>query len=326
MKKLSSLFLLLASSFVIQAQTTITSKNFSTVAKFQNVTSNKEEKYNLALAKNSSTGTYALLVEHTISDFSKNLMDTAGLSIKLEVYKEIKRGAKTWAETDMVSLLPTATQPTTNSKGRVYAFNLPDILLNDIKNQKIWQFTLVNENPKSEYHAVSEKQIGFTDQGKNFFLTNSALLVPKSKQGSFADMTAYKTKLIPLYSLFRKDISTVDKVLGKPIETNTQNNFFKNTYVTAEGKYVIRFKENLTDEIELFPTKKFKYIGPLFLIDKFPFELTNCNCGEYTSKETSGSGKYISDGLINTFRDKTQHKIEFSKKDRYLEKVIVRIY
>ena len=325
MKKISFLILLLVSVFLIKGQTLITSSNYTTLTKFQTVNSSKDEKYNLSLAKLNTTGKHILLVEHIIVDYSKNLMDTAGISIQLDIYKEIKRGTNTWAEMDKVFLFPTANQPATNSTGRVFSFDLPDTLLYDIKNQRIWEFTLINKDTKSKYTTV-KSQIGLSDIGKNFFITNSSAIRLKNTKGSFDDISTYKTKLIPLYSLFRKDSSYISKNLGESSEANVAGDILKKIYITQEGKYIITFQDNLASEIEMFPIKKYKYIGKLFIIDKIPFEITNCNCGEYSTRGTGSSGNSITDGIINTFKDKTQHRILFSNKGRFLEKVSVEIY
>jgi len=326
MKKISFLILLFASSFLTKGQTIITSSNYTALTKFQTVNSSKDEKYNLSLAKLSTTGKHILLLEHVIVDYSKNLMDTAGISIQLDVYKEIKRGTNTWAEMDKVFLFPTANQPATNSTGRVFSFDLPDTLLYDIKNQKIWEFTLINKDTKSKYNTTVKSQIGLSDIGKNFFITNNSTINLKNTKGSFDDISTYKTKLIPLYSLFRKDSTYLSKNLGTSNETSSAGNLLKKIYITNEGKYVITFQDNLASEIEMFPTKKYKYIGQLFIIDKMPFEITNCNCGEYSTKATRSSGNNTTDGIINTFKDKTQHRILFSNKGRFLEKVTVEVY
>jgi hypothetical protein len=327
MKRVTFLILILLSFLIVDGQTIITSTNFTALTKFQTINNSKDEKFNLCLAKDNSRNKYILLIEHQIFDYSKDLMDTSGFSIQLEVYQTIKRGSSSWAETDKVFLYPAAEQPTTNSKGRVFAFGISDTLLYDIKKQRIWQLTLINTDTKSQYHSVSKVQIGLSDLGKNFFITNCSLLNLGNIKGSFDDVSKYKTKLIPLYSLFRKDTIYINKIIGKATETKIiGNNSIRNIYITDEGKYIITFQDNLASEIEMFPKKRFKYIGKLFIIDKVPFELINCNCGEYSTKETGSSGDKSTDGIINTFVDKTQQRIEFSQKGRYLEKVRVEIY
>jgi len=327
MKKAILLILIVYSILEVNGQTIITSKNFTALTKFVTTNNSKDEKYSFCIAKDNSRNKYVFIIEHQLSDFSKDLMDTVGFSIQLEIYQIIKRGAKSWSEIDKIFLFPTIEQPLTNSKGRTFGFEISDTLLYDIKKQRIWQLTLINADTKSKYHSVSKEQIGLSDIGKNFFINNCTLINLGNVKGSFDDISKYKTKLIPLYSLFRKDTVFISKVLGKFIETKmVQNNKFINTYITVEGKYIITFQDNLVSEIEMYPKKKIKYIGQLFLIDKIPFELTNCNCGEYSTKETGSSGENSTTGIINTFVDKTQHKIEFCQKGRFLEKVTVEIY
>jgi len=327
MKKAILLILIVYYILNVNGQTIITSKNFTALTKFVTANNSKDEKYSFCIAKDNSRNKYIFIIEHQISDFSKDLMDTAGFSIQLETYQSIKRGAKSWAEIDKIFLFPAVEQPLTNSKGRTFGFEISDTLLYDIKKQKIWQLTLINTDTKSKYHSISKVQVGLSEIGKNFFINNCSIINLGNNKGSFDDISKYKTKLIPLYSLFRKDTVYITKILGKIIETKIiQNNKFTNTYLTNEGKYIITFQDNLVNEIEMYPNKKIKYVGALFIIDKIPFELTNCNCGEYSTKETSSSGENSTIGLINTFVDKTQHKIEFCQKGRFLEKVTVEIY
>lgn len=140
----------------------------------------------------------------------------------------------------------------------------------------------------------------------------------KNAKGSFEDLTKYKTNLIPLYSLFRKDSAYVSKKLGTSIASKLdEEEGIKKTYKTQNGTYVINFKQGLSNAIEMYPNKEIEYLGSLFMIDRAPFEVVDCKCGLYTSEVYEASGEDPGDhsyGSINTFQDKTQHLINLNKK------------
>lgn len=323
MKRVALLILILSSVLITNGQTVITDKNITALTKFQTVNNSKDEKYSLCLAKDNTRKKYLLLIEHQIYDYSKDLMDTIGFSIRLDVHKDIKRGPYSWLEQERLLLFPAQEQPKTNTKGRVFAFEISDTLLYDVKKQRLGELILIHTY-KNQYNTVTKKDVGLSDIGKNFFINNCSLINLGSVKGSFDDISIYKTKLIPLYSLFKKDTVYINKILGVSIQTNIIKDGLKeNTYITDEGKYIITFQHDLVNNINMYPKKKFKYIGKLFIMDKIPFEITNCNCGEYSTKE---SYHETEDGIVNTFIDKTQHRIMFYKKGRYLEKVVVEIY
>jgi hypothetical protein len=323
MKKTVLLLLFFIFNYLVNAQTVITTPGITTLVKFQPISSYEGQKYSMAIAKDIKTKKYSVLIEHTITDFSKSMMDTIGLSMQLTVYKSIVRGAVTSSERDKMLLQPAVVQPKTNTKGTVYAFAISDTLLNDIKKQKIWDITLINRRSPT---SSSSEGIATSKTGDVFFITNASLINTGTTKGSFDAVAVYKTKPIVLYSMFLKDPDQISKVLGQPTKS-TSEKYLVNTYQTLEGKYVIVFEDQKATWITLYPTKKFKYTDELLVIDKVPFELTGCNCGEFSTGKI-GSNSPKDDGTVGisfSFKDKTKKDqvIRIFQKGRFVEKVEV---
>lgn len=323
MKKTVLLFLFVIGLNALNAQTVITTPGIVTLVKFQPITTYEGQKYSMAITKDTKNNKYSLIIEHTITDFSKHLMDTVGLSMQLRIYKNIVRGSANIPERDKIKLQRAPNQPKTNTKGIVYAFAISDTLLNDIKKQKIGEMTLINS--WSSTGSTSES-IATSKAGTDFFIINAPLINTGTTKGSFNEITAYKAKPITLYSLFLKDQDQINKILGQPVKSSSKK-YLVNTYQTQEGKYEIIFDEQKAKYITLYPVKKFKYTEELLVIDKIPFELTGCNCGEFSTAKTSSSGPKDDGytGIVFSFKDKTNKDqvIRIFQNGRFVEKAEV---
>jgi hypothetical protein len=302
--------------------------NYELLTPFVFMSSDKANVFRIALAQTKSDkDNYIVLLENHVNDFGINVVDTTNLlDIKMRAYFIKSKNKSTWMEEQLFTLPVFKKSINSNSKGIVIAFKLANTDAVDLKGQKIGEFVLHSIDNSGKYRAETKSQVPVIDQTKDFFVTYSSKII--SKKGSFDDISNFKSNKIIFYSLFSKDIDKINERLGVPLKTEQTKLGIINYYSTKYGKYLIEFKENMSIKIEFTPELKIKYLGRLFVSDNYPIEITGCNCGEYSSKATSGIfNDKRSDGVIYTFRDKLSHRINFYNDGvKYLEKVVAEEY
>lgn len=270
---------------------------------------------------------YVLLLENHINDFSLDVIDTTHLvDILMKVYTVRSRNGSTWMEEIRLTLPVFDRSVASNSKGILIGFSLTGTDAFDLKGQTIGDFVVHEIDNSGKYRSETKSQVSIKDPGKKFFITYASKIT--TNKGSFDDISRFKTNKIAFYSLFSKSLSSISQKLGTPTKSEQRNATTFNSYETPLGYYNFEFKDDRSTRIEFVPKIRIKFIGKLFIIDSYPLEITGCNCGEFTSKETSGSsGDKQEYGVIYTFRDKSAHRISFKSDGvKYLEKVVVEEY
>jgi hypothetical protein len=290
------------------SQTKITDKNFTQLTPFVAINKDKANMSAIALGKVNEAGKtkYCLLMENTY-DYGVTPIDTTGLTVTLETYFSRKTPKLSWCEDQETALRPSGLQPTSNTKGKVVSLYLPDSTACDLKNQILSSIKIENETYKNKMRsASSEKFFSLPAPAKSFFITNSAKIT--AAKGSFDDISKFKVNKIPLYSLMLKKEAQVEARFGKPVSLkDTYNDQVIKTYTSEHGRYEIIYKKDSTvKEINMYPKYRFKYIGPLFVINKVPYELTGCNCGDARVEEGHETIYYH-------FKDKRKHAITFRR-------------
>jgi len=308
-------------------QLAIRDPNYVLLTPFAFMSPDKANVFQIALAQTKSDkDNYILLLENHVNDFSIDLVDTAHIvDITMRAYFLKSKNGSTWMEEQLFTLPVFKKSINSNSKGIVIAFKIANTDAVDLKGQKIGEFVLHSIDNSGKYRTETKSQVLIKDPTKNFFVTYSSKII--SKKGSFDDISKFKSNKIVFYSLFTKDIDKINERLGSPFKTEQTKLGTINYYVTEYGQYMIEFKENKSVKIEFTPKLKIKYLGRLFVSDSYPIEITGCNCGEYSSKETSGTfNDKRNDGVIYTFR-KSSHRINFYNDGiKYLEKVVAEEY
>jgi hypothetical protein len=309
-------------------QVAIRDPDYLLLSPFVFISSDKANVFQIALAQTKSDkDNYILLLENHVNDFGISLIDTTHLlDITMRAYLLKAKNGSTWMEEQLFTFPVFKKSINSNSQGIVIAFKLANKDAADVKGQKIGELILHSVDNSGKYRAETKSQVPVTDLSKNFFITYSSKI--NSKKGSFDDISKFKSNKIIFYSLYAKDIDKIEERLGGPFKTERTKFGVINYYTTEYGKYMIEFKENKSVKIEFIPMLKIKYLGRLFVSDSYPIEITGCNCGEYSSKATSGIfNEKRNDGVIYTFRDKLPHRINFYNDGiKYLEKVIVEEY
>jgi hypothetical protein len=303
-------------------------QNYTFLSRYYKINNTNEEVYLMAIAKNHNSG-YALIIEHKLINFSYHLLDTAGINMNLTVYIPKKTANSSWMQEDVIFLKKSKIQPERAENKILVAFDLPDSIVFDIKGKHLGDPEFVNiTKTKDGIPLRITSSVGGTIQseGNKIFIENAAKLV--SAKGSFDSALPYKQNPIPFYSLMLKTQDEIEHRLGKPVEIGKVvdgpvENVGKPRliYQTPEGKYIINFSNNTSYEITIYPTKKFQFIEKDFFINKYPIELTNCNCGAYTSDTGGGNQSYFE--IINSYQNRTQHRIKFNADGRYLQYVKV---
>lgn len=196
-----------ASSQVIQLK----DSRFTLLSAFLPINNDKKKIYQLALAKykiGNQSG-YAVLVENHVADFRFDLIDTADLELILDGYIERKRGSKTWLESESLTFKRMDVITASNSKGFVVAFPLTNEEAYDLKKDFLRNMRL--------YGTKTSENLSIDEPAMSLFTKNAAKIT--ATKGSFDDVSRFKVKRIPLYSLMYKTGEEVAQKLGAATKT-----------------------------------------------------------------------------------------------------------
>lgn len=309
-------------------QLVVKDPTYTLLTPFVPMSGDKANVFQIALGQvKTDKNNYVLLLENHINDFSLDIIDTTHLvDILMKAYTVKSRNGSTWMEEIRLTLPVFKKSVPSNSKGILIALSLTGTDAYDLKGQMIGDFVIHEIDNSGKYRSETKSQVSIKDPAKKFFITYSSKIT--TSKGSFDDISKFKTNKIVFYSLFSKNMNLVNEKLGTPIKSEQENATTINSYETPLGHYNIEFKDNRSTRIEFVPKIKIKYIGKLFILESYPLEITGCNCGEFSSKETSGSfGDKQEYGIIYTFKDKSAHRISFKSDGvKYLEKVVAEDY
>ncbi len=309
-------------------QPVVNDPTYTLLTPFVPLSGDKANVFQIALGKvKTDKNNYVLLLENHINDFSLNIIDTTHLvDILMKAYTLKSKNGSTWREEILLTLPVFKKSVTSNSKGILIVFSLAGTDAYDLKGQMIGDFIIHKIDNSGKYRREIKSQVSIKDPAKKFFLTYSSKIT--TTKSSFDDISKFKTNKIVFYSLFSKTMNLVNEKLGAPTKSEQKKVTTINSYETTLGNYNIEFKDNRSTRIEFVPKIKIKYIGKLFILESYPLEITGCNCGEFSIRETYGSfGDKQEYGLIYTFRDKSAHRIIFESDGvKYLERVVAKDY
>jgi len=310
---LVSLSLMLTSISTFSQTSKVQEEGYILLTDFVRANTSTENIYKIALAKKDNA--YFFLIENEITMYDLKLIDTVGLSVTLQIYTVKKNAESTWMEEDKIDL--TSPQETIESGKyqRIVAFHLADSIAHDLKNQLLGEITFANDLSSAEWgYNATKLSFRAVEPAKSYFVKYSSKIT--TSHGSFTDVKKFITDKIPFYSLMEKDNLFIDSKIGDPTSSKSSSKNITNTYETVHAFYTIQFIDGKSSKIELIPKYNFKYTARQFVYDRYPIEIDNCNCGEYTTR--SGSGI-----ITNTFSDKSKHYIHFKQGGRFLKEVSV---
>lgn len=280
------------------------SSNYKLITGFEQINNGQLNQYYVALSKIQNE--YFLMLKNTIKDFSYKLIDTNGLKMTLRTVKIKKKSEASWTEIDNI-LLDKRMNPVCLKNEIIIPFVLPDSLAFDLKNQKISEIILEHRN--------SSNVIPASKNFSNFFVVNNSKI--NATSGSFAAIDKYNRKAIPFHSLLLKSEKEIQSKIGlndtfEVVKSGVSTNIGDTIkgYKTESGNYNIFYKAGHSYEIHFQPSERFKY-SISYLFDDFPFEIENCNCGEYLTKTDSGD-------LIHVFSDKPPHRFSIIPNGRFV--------
>lgn len=339
--KLKSLFLLCILTInleILYSQNpSINSPEYKILTPFEQINGSKSEagrKEYLALAKYKNE--YALLFENVvINDYSIKVdkYDTKNTVLEIKFYNPKKIGSTSYSCNDIIQLTPCEFQPESNSKGFLISFCLPNELAYDLKNSLLSEIKIIEISGNSKLttpHGPSSSQ-------KNYFQKYSSKIT--SKKGTYINVDKYKAKPIPLYSLILKNKEELKKSLGSPINQSISKHSFAEYrndtvlhYNVPNGKYEITFKHNLSYRVTFYPSENIagssSYYLDKYFNNGYPFELKNCNCGDYTVKTgSSSSGNLSYDKSLNHyFKDEKVHVLKIKTEGRTIKYAEALVY